>query len=125
LKAPLISKVYDEKRAKQKSGAFRKAVWDAADKQDLNAIFALRKMHEYTGTEDEQLEDVACLKAADAAIATVRTEMVNKVIDVLMTLKDDEQEEAVSYALTKMSEMPHPKGMVAMFRKRLAERTQE
>ena len=100
-------------------------MWDAADKQDLNAIFALRKMHEYTGTEDEQLEDVACLKAADAAIATVRTEMVNKVIDVLMTLKDDEQEEAVSYALTKMSEMPHPKGMVAMFRKRLAERTQE
>jgi len=125
MKAPLVSAIYKERMAKRKTEAFRKTVWDAASKRDLDALFALRSMHEYTDTEDEQSEDIACLKAADAAISTVRTEMVMKVIEVLMTLKDDEQEDALSYALAKMSEMPHPKGMIAMFRKRLAEKTQE
>ena len=47
--------------------------------------------------------------------------MVMKVIEVLLTLKGDEQEEAVSYALAKMSNMPHPKGLVHLFKKKLAE----
>ena len=125
LKAPLVSKVYTEKQALRKSEAFRKTVWDAASKRDLDALFALRSMHEYTDTENEQPEDLACLKAADAAIATVRSDMVIKVIEVLMTLEGDEQEEALSYALTKMSYMPHPKGLVHLFKKRLAEMSKE
>ena len=125
MKAPLVSAIYKERMTKRKTEAFRKTVWDAAAKNDLDALFALRKMHEYTDTEDEQPEDTRCCLIADAAISTVRTEIVMKVIEVLLTLKGDEQEEAVSYALAKMSNMPHPKGLVHLFKKKLAEMANE